>query len=114
MKKHFIIFGLLCSLIAKADQSVTLAWNPSPDPTVTGYNIYYGTGSGAYTTKIFVGNTNLCSISGLKVGTQYFFIATAVAGTEESLPSNEISYTVPITTTNTSTNKVESPVLIGL
>ena len=33
----------------QAGQSVTLAWNQSTDPTIVGYNIYYGGASGTYT-----------------------------------------------------------------
>ncbi|HPU56241.1 MAG TPA: fibronectin type III domain-containing protein, partial [Verrucomicrobiota bacterium] len=35
--------------------SVTLAWDPSPDPSVVGYFVYYGDASRSYTTKIDVG-----------------------------------------------------------
>ncbi|MGA2661952.1 MAG: hypothetical protein ABSH34_31110, partial [Verrucomicrobiota bacterium] len=37
-------------------QSVTLAWGPSTDPTVVGYNLYYGGASQTYTNTVAAGN----------------------------------------------------------
>jgi len=34
---------------------VTLAWDPSPEPAVTGYRVYYGTSSYYYTAVVDVG-----------------------------------------------------------
>jgi spermidine/putrescine-binding protein len=34
--------GLLSLMPAAASQSVSLNWNPSTDPNVAGYKIYYG------------------------------------------------------------------------
>jgi len=57
--------------------SVTLGWNRSTDPTVTGYNIYYGGKSGAYTNMIKAGNVTNAMIFGLTGGATYYFAATA-------------------------------------
>jgi hypothetical protein len=77
-------------------QSVTLAWDPSTNIDVSGYNIYYGSSSGNYTNQVSVGNVTNVTISDLLEGVTYFFAATA-SGTSglESDPSNEISYSVP-------------------
>ncbi|MGA2868861.1 MAG: hypothetical protein ABSF34_06860, partial [Verrucomicrobiota bacterium] len=32
--------------------STSLTWNPSPDPSVVGYNIYYGITNGIYTNMV--------------------------------------------------------------
>jgi hypothetical protein len=58
---HFGLFSLqrlvaVMQLSAFATGSVTLAWNPSTDPLVAGYNIYYGGASGTYTNEICAGN----------------------------------------------------------
>ena len=94
------LFLLLClwalCLPCRATQSVTLVWNPSFDTNVSGYNIYYGVGSRAYTNVVDVGNVLTCTITGLVEGVTYYFAATAynVLGMESDF-SNECAYTVP-------------------
>ncbi len=73
--------------------SVTLAWDASPDATVAGYNVHYGTASGHYTTALNVGKQTTAQVSGLQAGQTYFFVVTAYDNTGlESDPSNEVSY----------------------
>ena len=91
-----LLGGLLVSLSARATQSVTLGWEASADPSVVGYNIYYGTVSHVYTNKVSVGNATTVTISGLTEGTTYYFAATTYdALNQESDFSDEIAYTVP-------------------
>ena len=79
-----------------AGQSVTLAWNPSTDVNVIGYNIYYGIASGIYTSKTDVGNATSATIPGLTAGVTYYFAITAYDSFgQESGYSSEISYLVP-------------------
>lgn len=75
---------------------VTLAWDRSPDSSVTGYRIYYGAASGNYTNSVAVGNATTNVLQGLTGGVTYFFAVTAydASGLESSF-SNETSYTVP-------------------
>ncbi|MFZ0828083.1 MAG: Ig-like domain-containing protein [Verrucomicrobiia bacterium] len=76
--------------------SVTLAWNPSADPLVVGYNVYYGAASATYTNEISAGTATNISISGLVPGTTYYFAATTYnAANMESAYSSEVSYLVP-------------------
>jgi hypothetical protein len=83
-------------LPAFAAGSVTLAWDPSTDPTVTGYNIYYGGASGTYTNEICAGNATNATISGLVQGATYYFAATTYAASDMESPlSSEVSYLVP-------------------
>jgi hypothetical protein len=74
-----------------AAQSVTLAWDPSPDSNVTSYVLYYGQASRHWTASTNVGNTNLATVTGLAAGT-WFFVVTARDDTTglESDPSNEV------------------------
>jgi len=94
----FLLGGITVfwQLAALATQSVTLGWDPTTDPNVAGYNLYYGTASHVYASKVSVGNVTNKTIAGLVEGTTYFFAATTsdVSG-EESTFSNEASYAVP-------------------
>jgi Fibronectin type III domain/Bacterial Ig domain len=99
------VFWLTLSLLfgsfsfVQAAQNVTLAWDPSPDSTVTGYQLQYGTSSGIYTTTIDVGNSTTATVSNLTSGTTYFFVVTAYnAASLISPPSNEASFTFMVPT----------------
>lgn len=50
-----------------------IAWYPSEDTNVTGYNIYLGTNSHTYAQMISVGNVTNAIIGNLQSGTTYFF-----------------------------------------
>jgi hypothetical protein len=90
-----LIAILLLRLPAFASGSVMLGWNPSPDPTVTGYKIYYGGSSRVYTNAIDVGNVTNATITGLKAGVVYYFAATTYdAARLESAFSVEVPYLV--------------------
>lgn len=106
-KPQFSVFSLVLSsalmLVSQppvwANESVTLAWNPSISTDVAGYMIYYGTASHVYTgVQPVPGNATSVTISGLVPGTTYYFAATAVdiLGNESGF-SNEASYTMPVT-----------------
>lgn len=73
-------------------KNLTLTWNPSPTPGVTGYRVYYGSASGNYTTNFSVGNATNNTFTNLVSGATYFFAITAYdpLGNESSF-SNEIS-----------------------
>lgn len=77
-------------------QSVTLAWSPSPDQTVTGYNLYHGD-MGTLTTltnQVDAGPALTATVSNLQVGVTFYFFATAYdADGGESEPSNVVNYT---------------------
>jgi len=94
---RFLVWLLVfVRLVAAAQQNATLAWDQSPDPGVTGYNIYYGGASQTYTNQVNAGNTTNVTISGLVAGATYYFAATAYdASGDESAPSDELVYTTP-------------------
>lgn len=76
--------------------SVTLAWDASPSPEVTGYRIHLGVASGIYTSSGMVGKVTTKTVSGLAGGVTYFLAISAYdASGLESTFSNEISYTTP-------------------
>ncbi len=77
--------------------SLTMAWNPSPDPAATGYTISYGLASGSYTGSLDAGNATNATLDGLDAGATYYFVVTAYDATgRQSLPSNEVVDTTPL------------------
>ncbi|MEN6615308.1 MAG: fibronectin type III domain-containing protein [Syntrophorhabdus sp.] len=86
---------LALSSVCSAAQ-VTLVWDSNPEPTISGYRVYFGTSSNYYVNVIDVGNRTSCTITGLLPGITYYISATAYATTgDESSFSGEIIYTVP-------------------
>ena len=75
--------------------SVTLAWDAMNDPTIAGFNLYYGVSSRSYTNAVSVDNMYTGVVTGLVEGVTYFFAVTAsdTNGLESDF-SNEISWTV--------------------
>jgi hypothetical protein len=91
----FFTFGIFAVSQSSATQSVLLAWDPSPGPGVAGYNAYYGTASGNYTSILPAGNGTNVVISGLVEGVKYYFAVTAYDSANiESDLSSEVSYLV--------------------
>jgi Fibronectin type III domain len=91
----FITLMLLIGLNHTMAASVSLSWNQNSDPAITGYNIYYGTVSGAYTNNVTVGNIAAVTIADLQAGVTYYFVATAFdAFGDESGFSNETQFIV--------------------
>ena len=73
--------------------SANLTWVASNDPTVTGYDIYYGTANNQYTNNFLVGPVTNAVVSGLTENTVYFFGAKARNSTgNESGFSNEAAF----------------------
>jgi hypothetical protein len=87
---------LACAGVARAQTSVTLAWNANSEADLAGYRVEYGTVSGSPTTTVDVGNVIQRQFSGLQTGLTYYFRVKAYnTANEESVPSAEVSYTVP-------------------
>jgi len=75
---------------------LTLAWDASVDPDLSGYKVYVGTSSGVYgVNPIDVGNLTTCTITGLQAGTLYYVAVTGYnqSGAEGGF-SNEVSSTI--------------------
>ena len=101
-RKSFLTLFLLVSILVFGSSleasavNVKLAWDPSPEPLVTGYRLYYGTSSGNFTNVVDAGNRTEYTVTGLNAGTSYYFVVTAYTGAgDESTFSNMASYTVP-------------------
>jgi hypothetical protein len=90
-------------------QSVTLGWKPSPGTNVVGYFLYYGFQSDNFTNKTNVGSITNATVSGLLEGMTYFFTVTAHdTADRESGPSNEIAYTVLLSSGLPTTNSTSA------
>jgi hypothetical protein len=85
-------------LSARAQNSVTLAWDASTSATVTGYRLYQGVESGTYTNTTDVGNVTKLSVPAPALGGTNFYAVKAYDSTGGlSDFSNEITYSVPVT-----------------
>jgi predicted RNA-binding protein with TRAM domain len=91
-----ILVSVIAYGIAKGASSTALQWNQNADPSVTGYNLYYGGATRSYTNVLSVGDTNTATVDGLTEGKTYFFAVTAynVEGDESDF-SDETTYLVP-------------------
>ena len=71
--------AMLCALVALVLSvatpahagPLTLAWDPSPDPTVIGYVVLYGTTPDTYTWTLDVGDQQTATVKGLADGQAY-------------------------------------------
>ena len=100
----FILFCCLVPWCSAHSASVTLAWDPSPTPNLTGYLIRYGMTTKRYSQQRLV-STNQCraTIENLAPGRTYYFVVAARTTGAESLPSNEASGVPPPPPTATMT-----------
>ena len=91
----------LTPLMATA-QSVTLAWNASPDPTAVGYALYYGTDGVTFPNRLDVGTNTLSTVSNLVAGTTNYFQVTAYSASQiESVPTAQVQFFAQSPTTTT-------------
>jgi hypothetical protein len=77
--------------------TITLNWTASTSTGITGYNIYKSTTSGSGYVKIgSVGGTILTYVDAPGVsGSTSYYVVTAVAGTAESVYSNQAAASIP-------------------
>ncbi len=97
--QHGFVWLLKCITItafpvtALGSVSTTIAWFPSSDTNVTGYNIYYGTTSHTYTGMIATGNATNATITNLQPDTTYFLsLKSHNAAGDEGEFSDEASF----------------------
>ena|ERR1700690_4308242 len=104
-KKSLVVLLLSASAFA---HSVTLKWQaPVTGPAPDHYKVYRSLTSGSgYVLMGSVPATSLSFVNGsnpngtpLVEGQQYCYVVTSLSGTAESVNSNEVCVTVPVTTT---------------
>ncbi len=105
-----VAVSALVACFSASAANVSLAWDPSTDPSVTGYNLYYGGGSRNYTNIVDARKSNTVSVSNLVVGSTYYFAATAynAAGLESDY-SVEVAYAVPSGTNSNAAPTLAQP-----
>jgi len=91
----FFFIGPVTSVFA---DDINLAWNPNPEPTLTGYKLHYGMSSRSYGVSINVGNVTSYRVTGLGNGNYYFAVTAYDSAGHESGFSNETSTTIPSVT----------------
>jgi hypothetical protein len=83
-------------LAATAQESVSLGWIPSPSPQTCSYAVCYGTASGSYDYRFEAGTNTIATITNLVQGETYYFVVVTVdSDSNQSIPSNEVTYAVP-------------------
>lgn len=91
-----LVGAVLLALVKCAGASVTLEWDPSPDPAAVGYAVYWGQVGVPTPTRLDVGNVTNSPAIQLESRKTYFFFVTAYdAACNESQPSNVLNYTAP-------------------
>jgi hypothetical protein len=103
MKKWLKIVLLVVSLFGLSHESfatpacvITLQWQASADPTVTGYALYYSVDGSAITNRVDTGSTTNATVKNLTASSTYsFYVVAYDANQYESIPSNLLLYTAP-------------------
>ena len=87
----------LLGAVTNAYSQVTLSWTPptqnsdgSPLTDLAGYNVYYGTSSGNYTSTINVGNVTTYTFTTLAAGTYYLAVTAYDTSGNQSVYSGEV------------------------
>jgi hypothetical protein len=74
--------------------TVTLAWDPNPEPDVTNYNVFVSTQPGSFGTGVPVGNRTTWTFTGLQDHFQYYFAVQAQSPSGLSALS-QVAYLTP-------------------
>jgi hypothetical protein len=106
------IFLCLFLMGARANAaSLTLAWDASPDATVTGYMVVYGSASRIYTGSVNAGKVTQFTVNNLTQGQLYYLSVQAYnAAGEMSDFANEVSAIVGVAPVSSPVMSLDSPV----
>jgi hypothetical protein len=88
------VFFMLCSCLPAGAADVSLAWEPSTSPNISGYKLYIGNVPRTYAAPITLGNQTAYTVTGLGTGTWYFAVTAFDANGSESNFSNEVSQAI--------------------
>ena len=72
--KRLAVIASLIFVAARGAEAgaLTIAWDPASDPSVTGYNVYWGTQTGVYTNVVNAGLSTQFQVGGLVNGVTYY------------------------------------------
>jgi hypothetical protein len=85
---------ILCNHNIATAGDVSLAWDASTSPNISGYNVYIGASSRSYNAPVPIGNQTTYTVTGLPAGTYYFTVTAFDINDNESDYSNEVSQTI--------------------
>jgi hypothetical protein len=92
-----MVLTVLRSFSYTDETTPTLEWDPNPEPTIAGYNVYIGSGSRNYSRAIDVGLQTSIALTNLTQGITCFFAVTAYDTDRLESPfSDEVFYTPPV------------------
>jgi len=95
----FLFFMPLFLYAAKASTTVTLEWEPNPEPYPDGYKVFYRKENQSfdYTQPIWKGKTPTCTLDNLEDQTSYYFVVRAYTDNGvESGNSNQVFYSTGV------------------
>ena len=86
-----IVFALLLPAAGAHAGSLSVAWDPSPQPDVTNYRVSFGTRAGVYPDSLDVGNQTAWTFTALTDGQIYYLVVQAESAAGLSPYSQEVS-----------------------
>jgi hypothetical protein len=87
--------AIWCAMSVPATAAtVTLAWDPNPEPDVNNYNVFVRTAGGSFGQPIPVGNRTNWTFVGLLGNVQYYFAVQAQSPAGLS-PLSQVTYVIP-------------------
>ena len=83
--------------VQPVSHSVSLTWNPTTSPNITGYNVYRASASGGPYTLLTASPIGAVSYldSNVAAGLTYYYVATTVQAGNESTYSNQATAVIP-------------------
>ena len=72
-----LLLALVAGVRAVAAESVSLEWDPNPEPEVVGYRVFIGNEPGVYGSSVDVGNNTTYSFNAVQPGQRYCFAVAA-------------------------------------
>jgi hypothetical protein len=81
-------------LAAPGGNSVSLIWDAYTNAALAQFKAYWSQTSGVYTNFASPGKLTSITIKNLAPGTNYFVVTAVLTDGQESLPSNEVAYSI--------------------
>ena len=96
MRKLIAFLGVLATSVLLFAPSVTVLWDPVPDPLVNGYRVYWTEVGGTNGTQTADTTTTNLVVTNLLWSTEYrFFVTSTSTNGLESDPSRTVTYVTP-------------------